>query len=98
MPADTSLSDAPSARHGSAALPYRCHAWPKPPGADWSLRYGFCRHSLDMLSGLNDPRCPATCPHKAPETITQQFDKLFHWHGAAAAAKWARAQRKEGRP
>jgi hypothetical protein len=93
MPVDPSLSDTPSQLHGSAKLPYPCHAWDAPPSASWALSFGYCRHSLDVLSGLNDPRCPATCPHKAPETITQQFDKLFHWRGAQAAAEWARAQR-----
>lgn len=95
MPVDPSLSDAPTARHGNADEPYPCHGWKWPPQADWSIDYGFCRHSLDVLSGQDDPRCPETCPHKAPASITQQFDKLFHWHGAAAAAKWARGQRCE---
>lgn len=98
MPVDPSLSDAPSQLHGSDKLPYPCHAWTKPQGAEWAIQYGFCRHSLDVLSGVNDPRCPADCKHKAPISIAVQFDKLFKWRGAEAAAEWARAQRNEGRP
>lgn len=94
MPVDPSLPDAPTALHGSAELPYPCHAWAEPPGADWARDYGYCRHSLDVLSGLNDPRCPADCKHKAPQGVVAQFDKLFNWRGAEAAAEWARAQRK----
>lgn len=97
MPADTSLSQAPSALHGSAALPYPCHAWQSKPGAAWAIDYGYCRHSLDALTGSTDPRCPATCQHKAPAGAVIQFDKLFAWRGAAAAAEWAREQRMEKR-
>ena len=93
MPADTSLNQAPSAHHGSAARPYACHADDRPPGAEFAINYGYCRHSLDVLVGRDDPRCLADCRHKAPGSVATQFDKLFWWHGAAAAAKWAREQR-----
>ena len=95
MPADTSLNQAPSAHHGSAARPYACHTDARPPGAEFAIDYGFCRTSLDALTGSTDPRCPADCPHKAPAAVVTQFDKLFHWRGASAAAAWARAQREE---
>ena len=93
MPADTSLNQAPSAHHGSAARPYACHTDARPPGAEFAIDYGFCRTSLDALTGSTDPRCPADCRHKAPAAVAAQFDKLFWWHGAAKAAKWAREQR-----
>ena len=93
MPADTSLSQAPSAMNGDASRPYGCHADARPPGAEFATNYGYCRHSLDTLVGRDDPRCPADCRHKAPAAVAGQFDKLFWWHGAAKAAKWAREQR-----
>ena len=95
MPADTSLNQAPSAHHGSAARPYACHTDARPPGAEFAIDYGFCRTSLDVLTGSTDPRCPADCRHKAPAAVVAQFDKLFAWRGASAAAAWARAQREE---
>ena len=94
MPADTSLNQAPSAHHGSAARPYACHTDARPPGAEFAIDYGFCRTSLDTLTGSTDPRCPADCRHKAPPMVVAQFDKLFAWRGASAAAAWARAQRE----
>lgn len=92
MPADHMLPDT-SPRHSSAADPYPCHTHAVPPGAAWAIDYGFCRTSLDVLTGATDPRCPKDCPHKAPERVVKQFDKLFHWRGAMAAAAWAREQR-----
>ena len=97
MPADTSLNQAPSAHHGSAARPYACHSGDRPPGAEFAIDYGYCRHSLDTLVGRDDPRCPADCRHKALPAVVTQFDKLFHWRGAAAAAGWSRAQREATR-
>ena len=94
MPADLTMPER-TERHGDAARPYRCHADDRPPGAEFAIDYGFCRTSLDALIGSTDPRCPQTCPHKAPATVVAQFDKLFSWRGAAAAAAWARAQREE---
>ena len=92
MPADPTMP-ALTAHHGDAAKPYRCHQDDNPPGAEWAIDYGYCRHSLDVLTGSTDPRCPQTCPHKAPAAVAAQFDKLFLLHGAAKAAKWAREQR-----
>ena len=93
MPADLTMPER-TERHGDAARPYRCHADDRPPGAEFAIDYGFCRTSLDALTGSTDPRCPQTCPHKAPATVVAQFDKLFAWRGAAAAAGWSRAQRE----
>ena len=93
MPADLTMPER-TERHGDAARPYRCHADDRPPGAEFAIDYGFCRTSLDALIGSTDPRCPAACPHKAPAAVIAQFDKLFWWHGAAAAAGWSRAQRE----
>ena len=96
MPADLTMPER-TERHGDAARPYRCHADDRPPGAEFAINYGYCRHSLDTLTGSTDPRCPAACQHKAPATVVAQFDKVFHWRGASAAAAWARAQREESR-
>ena len=93
MPADLSMPER-TERHGDAARPYRCHADDRPPGAEFAINYGYCRHGLDALVGRDDPRCPADCRHKAPAAVVTQFDKLFHWRGAAAAAGWSRAQRE----
>ena len=93
MPADLTMPER-TERHGDAARPYRCHADDRPPGAEFAIDYGFCRTSLDALTGSTDPRCPADCPHKAPTAVVTQFDKLFAWRGASAAAAWARAQRE----
>lgn len=92
MPADNSLPQS-SPLNSDASRPYTCHARPKPPGAEFAIDYGYCRHSLDALTGSTDPRCPVTCQHKAPAGAVIQFDKLFAWRGAAAAAEWAREQR-----
>ena len=94
MPADLTMPER-TERHGDAARPYRCHTDARPPGAEFAIDYGFCRTSLDALTGSTDPRCPADCRHKAPAAVVTQFDKLFHWRGAEAAAGWARAQREE---
>lgn len=94
MPADNTLSQSSTARHGDAAKPYPCHQRPKPPGDEGFIDFGYCRTSLDLLVGVGDSRCPANCPHKAPAKVAQQFDKLFGWRGAAAAAKWAKGQRR----
>lgn len=92
MPADPTIPTKTS-HHNSGSAPYPCSAWERPPSAPWSIAYGYCRHSLDVLYGATDPRCPATCPHKAPQTTSEHFDKLFHWRGANAAAEWARQQK-----
>ena len=95
MPADASLTSAPSARHGSAQNPYPCHTADKPPGDAGFIDHGYCRNSLDALTGSTDPRCPAGCKHKAPAGVVARFDKQFMWRGAAAAAKWARQQKEK---
>ena len=92
MPADNSLPQS-SPLNSDASRPYTCHARPKPPGAEFAINYGYCRHSLDYLVGCTDPRCPAECRHKAPLSVMAQFQKMFQWRGAAAAAKYAREQR-----
>lgn len=94
MPADTTLPEA-TAHHGDGRAPYPCSTWQAKPGAAFTIDYGYCRHSLDVLYGMNDPRCPAACPHKAPRTTAEHFDKLFVWRGAQAAADWARAQQRQ---
>lgn len=45
MPADNTLPQAPTERHGNASQPYPCHAAPDPPTAEWSIDYGYCRRS-----------------------------------------------------
>ena len=94
MPADNTLPEITD-RHGDGDAPYPCHKWPKAPGADWALNHGYCRHSLDTMCGVHDPRCPADCPHKAPAAVAKTFEKRLHWLGAQAAAEWAQEQRHE---
>lgn len=99
MPADPSISNAPSAHHGNGDKPYPCAAWPAPPGAPWSVDYGYCRTSLDLHQpheriGSTDPRCPVDCQHKAPEGVAVKFSKQFAWRGAVAAAAMARKHRE----
>lgn len=98
MPADPSITSAPSVHHTDGATPYACSQRQQPPArADWSIDYGgFCRTSLDHHQvghkvGSADPRCPADCAHKAPEAVAVRFTKLFHWQGAQAGAKMARS-------
>lgn len=98
MPADNTLPQAPTERHGNGNGPYPCHEWPQPPSADFALDYGYCRTSLDhqptgARHGSTDPRCPRYCPHKAPERVAVMFAKTFAWQGARAAAKQAKAHR-----
>lgn len=97
MPADNSLSQAPSAHHGNGDAPYACSKRQQPPGrADFAIDYGgYCRTSLDHHPashkvGSTDPRCPPDCAHKAPKSVAIRFTKLFVWQGAQAAAKMAR--------
>lgn len=97
MPADNTLPQVSSPHHGSASRPYPCSRWPEPPGADWAIKYGYCRSSLDW-HGLNsklgsgDPRCPSTCPHKAPHDVAVGFNGVFAELGAQGAAEWTREQ------
>lgn len=94
MPADPTLSQAPSSRHGDASKPYPCYYWPRPPGAAWSIQHGSCRHSLDVLVGKDDSRCPLDCKHKAKSSVVIGYDKRYHWHGAIPAAKYAKEMHK----
>lgn len=103
MPADTTLSQEPSERHGSASRPYPCHAWGSPPGVEWAIDYGYCRNSLDSqppqaMIGSTDPRCPRDCPHKAPQRVVVMFTRLFQAKGAKAAAECTRLHREKHRP
>lgn len=99
MPADPSISSAPSKHHGNGDAPYWCSRAPRPPGADWAIQHGgYCRTSLDHHPashkvGSADPRCPANCAHKAPQAVAERFTKLFGWQGAASAAAYARQER-----
>ena len=93
MPADHTLPST-SVHHGDASKPYQCSTRSNPPGAAWAINYGYCRTSLDWhgpdsKQGAGDPRCPATCQHKAPEWVAIGFGKWFALDGAASAATWA---------
>lgn len=93
MPADESISSAPSIYHRDGKTHYICSTWPRPPtDAKWAIDYGYCRTSLDhqpphYKQGSSDPRCPRDCPHKAPQQVAQLFSKHFAWRGAKAAAE-----------
>lgn len=95
MPADPTISQAPSRHHGNAAQHYPCHKADTAPGSSWSIEYGYCRHSLDYLSGKDDHRCPANCKHKAPEPVVQRFTTLFNTVGAIRAAAYTKQYRQE---
>lgn len=100
MPADTSLSSEPSQHHGDGNAPYPCHSAKTPPGAAWGIDYGWCRTSLDWHGpdspqGAGDPRCPATCQHKAPAEAAIEFGERFVTVGAVKAAEWTREKRNE---
>ena len=86
MPADTTLSDKPSARHGNGDAPYVCSGWDKPARAEWSLNYTHCRHSLEP-ENFTDKRCPKDCKHRAPELVALKFHEVFKAKGAIAAAE-----------
>lgn len=97
MPADPSIPSAPSVHHTSGVAPYVCSTRQEPPAsAEWSIQYGgYCRTSLDHHGdsrkvGSSDPRCPADCPHKAPEGVAVLFTEIFTQRGAQAAAEMAR--------
>lgn len=87
MPADTSLSTAPSARHGNGDAPYWCYSIAKPVSADWSIKFApYCRHSLEP-ENFTDRRCPADCKHRASEAVAMKFHEVFKANGAIAAAE-----------
>ena len=99
MPVDPAAGYAPP-RTGDG--PYPCSAWAQPPGAgnDWARQHGYCRTSLDLHApadkiGSSDPRCPASCAHKAPQAVAVTFSKQFAWRGAQAAADGARKAREK---
>ena len=90
MPADESLSTAPSIHHSNAADPYPCYNRPTSPGVVpgvW-VKYGYCRHSLDTMCGSSDTRCPKDCRHKAPPDVVNTFNQKFSnpKEGVAVAA------------
>lgn len=100
MPADESLSSAPSARHGDHSQPYWCSVTIMKPCADWSIDYGYCRTSLDVWpeshkQGSSDPRCPRVCPNKASEEVAIEFQRLYKERGNAEAAKFSSQHRSE---
>lgn len=102
MPADPSITSAPSVHHTSGTAPYVCSTREKPPAiAEWSINYaGYCRTSLDKHGpdskvGSSDPRCPAECKHKAPEGVAVLFTEIFNKRGAQAAAEMARSIKGE---
>lgn len=98
MPADESLSQEPTAAHGDGIAPYWCSKADRPPGSRWGIDYGYCRTSLDLWpeshkQGSADPRCPATCQHKAPIEVAVEFAKIYLTHGAKAAASMAKTHK-----
>ncbi len=97
MAVDPAQPDRPSVHHRDGAAPYVCSTWAKPGTAPWSHDYGYCRHSLDQLAGVNDPRCPADCPHKAPATVVAEFTQIWQSRGVAAAARHTKHAHKQGR-
>lgn len=102
MPADPSIPSAPSAHHGNGDAPYPCSSRASAPAhAAFAINYGgYCRTSLDHHKaahkvGSSDPRCPANCPHKAPNGVAVLFTETFTQRGAQAAAQMARAIKGE---
>lgn len=98
MPADHTLSQEPSAKHGDGNAPYPCAGQPSPPGPrdakEWAIDYGYCRTSLDhqpphYKQGSSDPRCPRDCPHKAPSFVVVRFASIFAKSGAKKAAEFS---------
>ena len=97
MPADPSITSDPSAHHGNGDAPYPCSTRAAAPAhAEFSINYGgYCRTSLDHHKaahkvGSSDPRCPADCPHKAPNGVAVLFTETFNQRGAKAAAEMVR--------
>lgn len=95
MPADNTINQAPSAKHGNGDAPYPCKDAKQAPGATWAIDYGYCRHSLDQLAGVNDKRCPSDCQHKAPLPVARQFLKIYNASGNAQAAAYSRRARED---
>lgn len=98
MPADPAQAAIHSPSSISATKPYVCSEWDKPPKAEWSVDYGWCRNSLDYHEdrdkvGSSDPRCPQTCPHKAPAGAVAKFQADYSSHGNLVAAENAKRSR-----
>ena len=86
MPADPSIPQKSSARHGNGDAPYVCSTWEKPARAEWSIIYSkYCRHSLEP-ENFTDARCPGDCKHRASEEVAMKFHEVFKAKGAIAAA------------
>ena len=96
MPADDTLTQAPSVKHGNGDVPYPCSQAKQAPGATWSIDYGYCRHSLDQLAGRDDKRCPSDCQHKAPVHVAEEFIEVYRAEGNAAAAAYSLKARTNG--
>lgn len=90
MAIDPGHSQEPSKHHGDASAPYVCRQWPAKPMTPWAIDYGKCRHSLDVLAGMHDPRCPADCKHKASRETALAFDRVWSQLGAHEAARQVR--------
>ena len=100
MPADESLSSAPSIHHGDHAQPYWCSNRDAPPNAAFGVDYGYCRTSLDhwpaeYRQGSSDPRCPRVCPNKAPLEVAIEFQRIYKERGNAEAAKYSAQHRRD---
>ena len=98
MPADPHNTAVHAPSSIASTKPYECSTRALPPGAPWSVDYGKCRTSLDLHQiadkiGSSGPRCPASCAHKAPQSVAVTFSKQFAWRGAEAAAALARQHR-----
>ncbi len=90
MATDSTMPDK-TRHHNDGAKPYACYTRPSLGKSAWALDHGkYCRHSLDELCGVTDPRCPADCPHKAPESVVAGFGDVWSKRGARAAADWVR--------
>ena len=95
MPADPAAG---LQRPRTGDSPYPCSTRPALLIAPWAIDCGYCRTSLDLHEphdkiGSSDPRCPADCRHKAPQSVAVTFSKQFAWRGAEAAAALARQHR-----
>ena len=62
MPADTSLSQAPSVMHGDASRPYGCHTDARPPGAEWAVDLWLLPAQPGRADRQHRPALPADVP------------------------------------
>lgn len=89
MPADETLSTAPSARHGNGDAAYWCFHVEALPRPKWAIQYaGICRHSLEFEARQRDKRCPVDCKHRATDEQADGFQERFRSQGALAASDW----------